>query len=258
MILAIDIGNTNIVTGVITKEGRALFNSRIKTDSSRTADQYAIDLKNILELYGTRAGDIDGSIISSVVPPVLNAIKVAVKIVTGKYPLIIGPGIKTGLNILTDNPSATGSDRIVTAVAALSKFKPPIIIIDMGTATTIEVVDKNKNYIGGCICPGVMTSLDALSSKAAQLPFISLEKPKNAIGKNTVDCMRNGVILGSAAMLDGLIDYFEEELGEKTTHVATGGLNQKIIPYCRHKIYSCENLLMEGLYIIYNKNKHNG
>ncbi len=254
MILAIDIGNSNIVFGVMDKDGKSVFNSRIKTDSSRTADQYAIDFKNILELYGADKNAINGGIISSVVPPVLNAVKQAVKTVTGIEPLVVGPGIKTGLNILMDNPAQVGSDLIVTAVAALSLYKPPVIIIDMGTATTIEVVDKNKNYIGGCICPGVKTSLDALSGKTAQLPYISLSDPKNPIGKNTIDCMRSGIIYGSAAMIDGLIDYFEEELGSKTQRVATGGISSKIIPYCKNKIDVCENLLMQGLFTIYYKN----
>ncbi len=254
MILAVDIGNSNIVIGGMTNEGKSLFNSRIKTDIFRTADQYAIDLKNILELYGADKSEIDGSIISSVVPPVLNAVKYAVKTVTKVTPLIVGPGIKTGLNILMDDPSQVGSDRIVTSVAALTLYKPPIIIIDMGTATTIEVVDKNKNYIGGCICPGVKTSLDALSSKTAQLPSISLEKPKKVLGKNTVDCMRSGIMYGSAAMIDGLINYFEEELGQTSTRVATGGFSAQIIPFCKNKIHISENLLMDGLYAIYRRN----
>lgn len=255
MILAIDIGNTNIVLGVTDDSGRTVLSSRIKTDTSRTADQYAIDIKNILELYKTDAQSIKGSIISSVVPPVLNALKSAVKTVAGIDPMIIGPGIKTGLNILMDNPGQVGSDLIVTAVAAINKYKPPVIVIDMGTATTIVAVDKNKNYIGGCICPGVRTSLNALSGKAAQLPFISLDSPKRAIGKNTVDCMKSGIIYGSAAMVDGMINYFEEEIGMKTTRVATGGIASSIIPYCKNKIIISENLLMDGLFIIYNRNK---
>ena len=255
MILAIDIGNTNIVLGVTDDSGRTVLSSRIKTDTSRTADQYAIDIKNILELYKTDAESIKGSIISSVVPPVLNALKSAVKTVAGIDPMIIGPGIKTGLNILMDNPGQVGSDLIVTAVAAINKYKPPVIVIDMGTATTIVAVDKNKNYIGGCICPGVRTSLNALSGKAAQLPFISLDSPKRAIGKNTVDCMKSGIIYGSAAMVDGMINYFEEEIGMKTTRVATGGIASSIIPYCKNEIIISENLLMDGLFIIYNRNK---
>ncbi len=255
MILAIDIGNTNIVLGVTDDSGRTVLSSRIKTDTSRTADQYAIDIKNILELYKTDAESIKGSIISSVVPPVLNALKSAVKTVAGIDPMIIGPGIKTGLNILMDNPGQVGSDLIVTAVAAINKYKPPVIVIDMGTATTIVAVDKNKNYIGGCICPGVRTSLNALSGKAAQLPFISLDSPKRAIGKNTIDCMKSGIIYGSAAMVDGMINYFEEEIGMKTTRVATGGIASSIIPYCKNEIIISENLLMDGLFIIYNRNK---
>ncbi|MCD8159387.1 MAG: type III pantothenate kinase [Clostridiales bacterium] len=254
MILAVDIGNSTIVIGVMKNDGKAVFNSRIKTDIFRTADQYAIGIKNILELYGTDKAKIDGSIISSVVPPVLNAVKYAIKIVTGINPIVVGPGVKTGLNILMDDPGQVGSDRIVTAVAALNIYKPPMIIIDMGTATTIEVVDKNKNYIGGCICPGVKTSLDALSSKTAQLPSISLEKPKRVLGKNTVECMRSGIIYGSAAMIDGLISYFEEELSETSTRVATGGFSAQIVPFCRNKIHISENLLMEGLYLIYRRN----
>ncbi len=255
MILAIDVGNTNIVIGVMEDSGKTVFNSRIKTDSSKTSDQYAIDMKYILELYKMDVDKIDGSIISSVVPPVLNALKDAVKTLTGSEPMIVGPGIKTGVNILMDNPAQVGSDLIVTAVAALSKYKPPVIIIDMGTATTMVAVDKNRNFIGGCICPGVKTSLDALSGKAAQLPFINLEKPKQAIGKNTIDCMRSGIIYGSAAMMDGLVDYFEEEIGSKTTRIATGGIAPAVVPYCRNEIIISEDLMMEGLFEIYNKNR---
>lgn len=255
MILAIDIGNTNIVIGVMEENGRPIFNSRVKTDSSRTADQYAIDIKNILELYKTKASDIDGSIISSVVPPVLNALKGAVRTVTGIDPMIIGPGMKTGLNILMDNPAQVGSDLIVTAVAALDKYKPPVIIIDMGTATTIVAVDKNRNFIGGCICPGVRTSLDALSGRAAQLPFISLDRPKHAIGKNTIDSMRSGIVYGSAAMIDGMIDRFEEEIGSKTIRIATGGISPDIVPYCKNEIIISDDLLMEGLFALYKKNQ---
>lgn len=252
MILTIDIGNSNIVLGGIT-DGNIDFIARTSTDRIKTIDQYGIQIKNILELYNVNINTITGSIISSVVPPVSNAVKGAVELVTGCTPMVVGPGIKTGLNILMDDPASVGADLIVNAVAALDMFKPPIIIVDMGTATTISVVDKNRNYIGGSIMPGVKTSLDALSAKAAQLPEISLENPKHIIGKNTVDCMRSGFVYGNAAMLDGYIERIEETVG-KCTFVITGGLSRFITPYCKKDIAYVEDLLLRGLYIIYNKN----
>lgn len=254
MLLAIDIGNTNIVIGCITN-GKIDFIARTSTDKRKTDDQYGIQIKNILELYNVNIKEITGSIISSVVPPVLNAVKRAVKMVTGKDAMVVGPGVKTGLNILMDNPATVGTDLIVNAVAALAEYKPPLIIIDMGTATTISVVDKNRNYIGGCIMPGIKISLEALSSRTAQLPHISLEEPKSAIGKNTIDCMRSGVIYGNAGMIDGCIDRIEQELGEKTTVIMTGGLGRFIVDYCKHSFVYSDDLLLKGLYIIYNKNK---
>lgn len=253
MLLAIDIGNTNIVIGCIT-DGKIDFIARTSTDKSKTADQYGIQIKNILELYGVDSKKINGSIISSVVPPVLNAVKSAVVMVTGIDPMIVGPGIKTGLNILMDNPATVGSDLIVNAVAALADYEPPIIIIDMGTATTISVVDKNKNYIGGFIMPGIRVSLDALSSRTAQLPHISLEDPKQIIGKNTIDCMRSGIIYGNAGMIEGCVKRVEEELGEKATVVVTGGLGKYIAKHCNIDIVCAEDLLLKGLDIIYRKN----
>lgn len=253
MLLAIDVGNTNIVMGGIT-EGKIDFIARTSTDRIKTDAQYGIQIKNILELYNVDINRIKGCVISSVVPPVLNALKGAVELVTGCKPLIVGPGVKTGLNILMDNPAAVGSDLIVNAVAALNEYKPPLIIIDMGTATTISVVDEKKNYIGGCIMPGIKTSLDALSARAAQLPEISLEDPKNIIGKNTVDCMRNGFVYGNAAMLDGYIERIEEQMGKCTT-IITGGLSRFIVPHCKKSMIYSEDLLLKGLYVIYNMNK---
>ncbi|MBQ9519219.1 MAG: type III pantothenate kinase [Firmicutes bacterium] len=253
MILAIDIGNTNIVMGGIT-DGKIEFIARTSTDRIKTADQYGIQIKNILELYNIDIKKIDGSIIASVVPPVLNAMKGAVELVTGSKPLIVGPGVKTGLNIVMDNPASVGADRIVCAIAGLSMHKPPLVMIDMGTATTIDVVDENKNYIGGCIMPGLKSSLDALSEKAAQLPEISLEEPKSIIGKNTVDCMRSGFMFGFASMLDGCIDRVEEHLGKKANVIITGGLSRFIKPLCRREMTFADDLLLTGLYIIYKKN----
>ena len=253
MILAIDIGNSNIVLGGIT-DGIIDFIARTSTDRIKTADQYGIQIKNILELYNVDAKKIDGSIIASVVPPVMNAIKGAVELVTGCKPLVVGPGVKTGLNIVMDNPGSVGADRIVCAIAGLSMNKPPLVMIDMGTATTIDVVDEKKNYIGGCIMPGLRSSLDALSEKTAQLPEISLEAPKNIIGKNTVDCRCSGFLYGFASMLDGCIERVEEQLGQKVSVIITGGLSRFVMPLCKRKMTYADDLLLKGLYIIYKKN----
>lgn len=254
MLLAIDIGNTNIVMGGICND-KINFIARLSTERNLSKDQYTVQIKNILEIYNIKISEIKDCIISSVVPPVLSAISDAVSLITGKSPMIVGAGIKTGLNILMDNPAQVGSDLIVNSVACINEHKPPLIIIDMGTATTISIIDKNKNYIGGCIMPGVKISLNALSAMAAQLPYISLEDPKKTFGKNTIDCMRSGVILGNASMIDGMIERIEEDLEEKATVVATGGISGHIVPYCKKDIIYDDDLMLKGLSYIYNKNK---
>ena len=254
MLLTIDIGNTNIVFGGI-RDDEILFEARVATDRIKTSDQYGMDIKNILALFEVDPSEVEDSIISSVVPPVFNSVYTGVLKVLGKEPIVVGPGIKTGLNIQVDNPSQVGSDRIVIAVAALAEYKPPLALMDLGTATTIEIVDENCTYIGGCILPGVRVSLDALTSRTAQLPGINLDKPKKVIGKNTVDCMRSGIMHGTAAMLEGLVERMEEELGYKTTVIATGGIAQFVVPLCKREIKLERDLLLKGLNIIYKKNK---
>ena len=254
MLLAIDIGNTNLVIGGI-RDDQLFFKARIATDRLRTSDQYGVEIKNMIEAFGHSISEIDDCIISSVVPPVFNSVKTGVIKVIGKQPMVVGPGLKTGLNIHMDVPSQVGSDRIVIAVAALAEYSAPLILMDLGTATTIEVVEPDNVYMGGIIFPGVRVSLDALTSRTAQLPGISLDQPKNVIGKNTVDCMRSGMMFGTAAMLDGLIDRIEEELGHSSTLIATGGLAQFITPLCKHQIILEKNLLLKGLNLIYKKNK---
>ena len=254
MLLAIDIGNTNLVIGCI-QDDRILFKARIATDRTRTSDQYGVEIKNMIEAFGVKVSDISDCIISSVVPPVFNSVRTGVIKVIGKQPMVVGPGLKTGLNIHMDVPSQVGSDRIVIAVAALAEYQAPLILMDMGTATTIEVVEPDNRYIGGIIFPGVKLSLDALTSRAAQLPGISLDSPKQVIGKNTVDCMRSGMLYGTAAMIDGLVDRMEEELGHPSTLIATGGMAQFITPLCKHPIILEKDLLLKGLNIIYKKNK---
>ena len=254
MLLAIDIGNTNIVIGCI-KNDEILFKARIATDRLRTSDQYGVEIMNITQAFGVSRAEIDDCIISSVVPPVFNSVSTGVQKVIGKHPMVVGPGLKTGLNIQVDIPSQVGSDLIVDAVAALSKYKAPLVLIDLGTATTISVIEPEKVFIGGLILPGVMVSLNSLSNSAAQLPGISLDNPKKVVGKNTVDCMRSGIMHGTAAMLDGLIDRIAEELGHESTVIATGGLAQFVTPLCRHSIILDKELLLTGLNILYKKNK---
>ena len=254
MLLAIDIGNTNLVIGCF-RDDKILFKARIATDRTRTSDQYGVEIKNMLEAYGVDRTDIKDCIISSVVPPVFNSVRTGVIKIIGKQPMVVGPGLKTGLNIHVDVPSQVGSDRIVIAVAALAEYKAPLLLLDLGTATTIEAVEPENVYMGGAIIPGVRVSLDALTSRAAQLPGISLDQPTRVIGKNTVDCMRSGMMYGTAAMIDGLIDRIEEELGHRSTIIATGGLAQFIIPLCKREIILEKDLLLKGLNILYKKNK---
>lgn len=254
MLLAIDIGNTNLVIGCF-RDNKILFKARIATDRTRTSDQYGVEIKNMLEAYGVDRSDIKDCIISSVVPPVFNSVRTGVVKIIGKQPMVVGPGLKTGLNIHVDVPSQVGSDRIVIAVAALAEYKAPLLLLDLGTATTIEAVEPENVYMGGVIIPGVRVSLDALTSRAAQLPGISLDQPKQVIGKNTVDCMRSGMMYGTAAMIDGLIERMEEELGHRCTLIATGGLAQFITPLCKREIILEKDLLLKGLNIIYQKNK---
>ncbi|MCC8049070.1 MAG: type III pantothenate kinase [Clostridiales bacterium] len=254
MILAIDIGNTNTVLGCC-RDQSILFVERLSTAPSRTVLEYAISIKNVLELYQIDRKEITGAIISSVVPPLTNLFREAVQKIVGIEPVVVGPGVKTGLNILMDNPAQVGSDLIVNAVAAITEHEAPLIIIDMGTATTISVIDAKKNYIGGMIMPGIRVSLDSLVSRTSQLVRISLDAPKRLIGKNTAECMKSGVIHGNAACIDGMIDRIEQDLGEKTTVIATGGLAPKIIPHCVHEIQLDDALLLKGLMYIYYKNK---
>ena len=212
MILAIDIGNTNIVVGCC-KDNKVSFVERISTNHTATELEYAVSIKTILELYNIDFSEIDGAIISSVVPTVTITMKRAIKKITGCEAMIIGPGIKTGLSIVIDNPAQLGSDLVVDAVAGIHEYGAPIIIFDLGTATTISVVDKNNNYIGGVIMPGMGISLNAMVSGTSQLPRISLEEPKKIIGSNTVDCMKSGILYGTASSMDGMIERIKEEIG---------------------------------------------
>ena len=256
MILAVDIGNSNIVLGGIQGNNIA-FEARLRTEPTKTSDEYCIDVKIILDVYGFKREDVEGAIISSVVPQVLNSIKTAIKKLTGKTALVVGPGLKTGLNIRVENPSQTGADLVVGSVAALREHKPPLIVVDMGTATTMSVLDDSGALIGGCICPGVKISLDALTERTALLPGLQLDQPRKAIGRNTIDCMRSGIMMGNACMLDGMVQRMEEELGQKATVVITGGIAKYIAPLCKTPMIYDKDLLLKGLAFLYRENAKN-
>lgn len=252
MILAVDIGNTNIVIGGIQDDIR--FVARLRTEPTKTSDEYSIDLKMILDINHVELESIEGAIIASVVPQVLNSIKTALKKLTGHNALVVGPGVKTGLNIKVENPAQTGADLVATCVAALRQFQPPMIIIDMGTATSMLVLDEKGAFVGGCICPGLRVSLDALTERTALLPGLQLDQPKKAIGRNTVECMRSGVMFGAAAMLDGMVERMEAELGAKATVVATGGMAKFVTPLCHTPMTLERHLVLKGLAAIYRDN----
>lgn len=254
MLLAIDIGNTNIVIGGLCW-GEILFKTRISTDYARTQDEYSVMLSAMLRQHGVGLEAVEDCIVSSVVPPVLAAVCGGVARFTGKRPMVMGPELETGLTLCVDAPSKVGSDRIVAVVAALEEHPPPLILMDLGTATTMDVVEPGGRYLGGVIIPGVRISLDALTSRAAQLPEIGLDRPARVIGKNTVEGMHSGVLYGAAAMIDGLTERMEEELGHGCTLVATGGIAPFIIPLCKREIALEQDLLLKGLGIIYRKNK---
>ena len=256
MILAIDTGNTHIVLGCIDNKGAISHMIRLETNLGKTEYEYASDIKQILELEGVDRYGFDGAIISSSVPPIIEILKRAVKVITGIDAMVVGIGIKTGLDIVLDDPSTIAADLVATAVAAKNEYHLPCVIIDMGTATTVTVVDAKGRYIGGAIMPGVRLSMRALASGTSLLPNIEIVPPSKTIASNTTDCMKSGIIYGSAGALDGILDHYIEELGGSVgSIVATGGLASTICPMCRHEITLDDNLLLKGLYVIYKKNK---
>lgn len=254
MVIALDIGNTNIVLGIF-KENKLEFIERISTDQNITALEYALKFKSILDIHNINTKMISGSIISSVVPSITQRTAEAIKRISKIEPKIVGKGLETNLEICIDTPSQLGSDLIVDAVAVCDEYKCPAIIIDMGTATTFSVIDKNKRYIGGMILPGLNISLEALKSRTSQLPKIELSAPPSIIGKNTVDCMKSGMVYGTAAQIDGIIDRIQNELGEEPTVIATGGVAGCVIPICKKNIIHDDALLLKGLIKIYYRNE---
>ncbi len=254
MILAVDVGNTNIVFGGFVDE-KLQFISRLNTQVSRMEDQYAIKLKDILSLYGFSHEQVTGCIISSVVPPITTQLERGISKLCKVKPIVVSPGIKTGLNIKIDDPSILGSDLACAAVAAKNKYPMPCIFVDIGTCLKIFALDKEGALLGGAIAPGIRLAFEALSSKTAALPLIGAEPVEKIIGTNSPDSMRVGVITGTACMIDGLIERYEEILGSTASIVATGGFSALVAPLCRRKMELAPDLVLEGLHIIYKKNQ---
>lgn len=253
MILTVDIGNTNVTIGGYDNDTLA-FTARMATERSFTSDQYAVAVDALLRLKGVDLKQITGAAVSSVVPSVATAFSDALAALFGIRPICIGPGIKTGLNIRIDNPAQLGADLVAGCVGALAKYPMPCIVFDLGTATTAAVLDRNGCMIGGAIAAGLSTTRNALSSQTAQLPLVDLEAPDAVIGANTIDCIKSGLIFGAAAMLDGMAERIEEQLGERATIVATGGLSERVVAHCKRKVLLDENLLLDGLLLIYKRN----
>ena len=254
MILAIDVGNTNISAGCIVG-GEIVNEFRIMTNISRTADEYAIQIHTMLGFRGIKQGDIEGAVISSVVPPLTNIFRDVAKQLTMVEPIIVGAGVKTGLNIVTDDPGQLGADMVATAIGALDKFPTPVIVVDLGTATKMSVLNKNGSFIGCAILPGVALTMNALATGTSQLPRIPLEAPSKSISTNTIECIKSGVIFGTASAIDGMIERFEQELGQKAMVVATGGLAEPVYRHCKSEITYDPHLILRGLATIYEKNK---
>lgn len=253
MILTIDVGNSNITLGGFESDN-LVFVARVASDPRKTEDEYAAVIKGVLAIHDVDCARVKGAIISSVVPPLNSIIKKAVSFLFGTEALLVGPGIKTGLNIHCDDPSSVGADLICACVAARSLYGAPALIVDMGTATKMMVIDGRGAFVGVSIMPGVQMGLDALSEGTAQLPKVSLEAPGKIIGKNTVDCIKSGALYGHAAMIDGMIDRIKADVGAPLPVYATGGYAPLIVPHCTHEIVTDDNLVINGLNIIFKKN----
>jgi len=254
MILTFDIGNANIVMCCV-ENGTRLCRFVLSSNKTRTADEYSVVMGLLAKKNGIDLLTAEGSIIASVVPQLTGVVAEAVELCTGSYPLTVGPGVRSGLNIRTDTPSELGGDLVAASVAAIDRYPLPCIVIDMGTATAVGVIDGKGSFLGGLICPGVSIGQSGLARGTSQLPDVSLEKPKRVIGKNTRDCMRSGLIYGSAAMLDGVISRVEQELGSACSVVVTGDGAQEILSCCsRRDIVFDDDLIMRGLWSIYCRN----
>ena len=253
MLLAIDVGNTNIVLGLYQKK-KLIIHWRIETDRERTEDEYAALMRGLFSINDLKFDVVKDIAVSCVVPPILPIIENLSKKYFNAPPLIVGPGIKTGIPILYDNPKEVGADRIVNAVAGYERYGGPLIIVDFGTATTFDAVSKGGEYLGGVITPGIGISMEALFEKAAKLPKIELIKPSTVIGRNTISSMQSGAIYGYAGLVDRIVEEIRKELDRDTYVVATGGLAELIIPESLTIKEVNPFLTLDGLQIIFEMN----
>lgn len=254
MLLALDAGNTTVTAGCIS-DGEVIARAVFAT-ARRSADEYAALIAQSFALRGIDVHEFTGAVVACVVPQLATVLRETVKLLTGTDALMVGAGVKTGLNIGIDDPSQLGADLVAISVGALDGRTPPIIIADLGTATTVIVIDAKSRLLGGAILPGAAVSLDALSGSASLLPSIPLEAPKRTIGTNTNDCMKSGAVFGTASAIDGMILRFKRELGiDEASCIATGVLASRIVPYCQHEIEIDEDLAMKGLALIWERNR---
>lgn len=253
MILAIDIGNTHILLGGFENK-KVLFTELLTTHTRSTDLEYAALIETALRVHGLTFESVDGAILSSVVPAVTASIRTAIERFTGVTPLVVGPGVKSGLKIKIDNPAQLGSDLVAAAVGGISKYQVPQINIYMGTATAFSLIDEQKTFVGTSIGVGMRTASEALSDRTSLLPSVAFETPKKVIGTNTIDSVKSGLMYQTAATIDGMIERIEEEYGKPCTVVATGRYASSVVPLCRHTIHCDASLILEGLIEIYSKN----
>ena len=254
MILGIDVGNTNVVLGLI-ENGEIRHVLRVHTNVHATPIEHAISLGQVLQFYHVDPTQLEGTIVSSVVPPVTDALCPAIRQITGKDCMTVGPGMKTGMNVRIDDPGTLAGDLVVGSVAAMGVYGTPVLVLDLGTATTMVVIDKDGCYRGGAILPGIKLGYSALAAGTSLLPDISITPPKKVIATNTVDSMRSGAVFGTAAVIDGMAERMEEELGYPLKTVATGGLAQFVTPFCKREVICDNDLLLKGLWILWEKNR---